>query len=63
MCQMLIDSHVVYIQIFMLMDLIYYQILSRHVALVKLLVDDTCFLLIGQFMISIHSKSNVAFYE
>jgi hypothetical protein len=60
---MLIDSHVVYIQIFMLMDLIYYQILSRHMAFVKSLVDDTCFLLIGQFIISIHLKSHVAFYE
>jgi hypothetical protein len=60
---MLIDSHVVYIQIYMLMDLIYYQILSRHLVFVKLLVDDTCFLLIEKFIISIHSKSHVAFYE
>jgi hypothetical protein len=63
MCQMLIDSPVVYIHTFMLMDLIYYQILSRQVAFVKLLIDDTYFHLIGQFIISIHSKILVASYE
>jgi hypothetical protein len=63
MYQMLIDSHVVYIHIFMLMDLMNYQILSRQVAFVKLLVDDTCFHLIGQFIVFIHLKIHVASYE
>jgi hypothetical protein len=59
---MLIDSHVLYSYIYvdgfnLLSNII------KTMAFVKSLVDDTCFHLIGQFIISIHLKIHVASYE